>query len=94
MNIILPDLDTEQATALAQLTAEYNAAATLSLTQPEFGSEVLMGIINQRKVENIKKKGDQLIAGAMTLPDDKRIEFTDRTVAIFAEIASSPNESP
>jgi hypothetical protein len=93
MNITLPDLDTEQATALAQLTAEYNAAAERSLTQPEFASEVLMGIINQRKLENIKKKGDQLIAGAMTLPDDKRIEFTDRTVAIFAEIASSPNES-
>jgi hypothetical protein len=91
MNITLPVLDTEQAAALAQLTAEYNTAASLSLTESQFSAEILMGIINQRKVENIKKKGDQLIAGAMTLPDDKRIEFTDRTVAIFAEIAQSPN---
>lgn len=91
MNITLPVLDTEQAAALAQLTAEYNTAASKSLTESEFSSQILMGIINQRKVENIKKKGDSLIAAAMTLPDSKRIEFTDRTVAVFQEIASDPN---
>lgn len=91
MNITLPVLDTEQAAALAQLTAEYNTAASQSLTESEFSSQILMGIINQRKVENIKKKGDSLIAAAMTLPDSKRIEFTDRTVAVFQEIASNSN---
>jgi hypothetical protein len=88
MNITIPELDTEQAAALTQLTSEYNSMASSSLTEAEYGATVLMGVINHRKMENIDSRGRQLIEAAKTLPDAKRIEFTDETVSLLQRIAS------
>lgn len=90
MNITLPDLDTEQADALAQLTAEYNTAATTSLTSEEYCALVLIGSINSRKIQNIDRRGVQLIEAAKTLPDAKRLDFTNQTVALLQQIADQP----
>lgn len=88
MTITLPDLDTEQAAALDQLTSEYNAAAQSSLTSAEYCAIVLMGSINARKMSNIDARGRQLIEAAKSLPDDKRIQFTNETAQLLQTIAA------
>lgn len=90
MTITLPDLDTEQAAALDQLTSEYNAAAQSSLTSAEYCAIVLMGSINARKMSNIEDRGRELIEAAKTLPDAKRIEFTNETAQLLQTIAADP----
>lgn len=84
MKITIPPLDAEQQVALGQLVVEYNNQAKASLSNEEFCSLVLMNVINDRKRQNIIAKGEELIAAAQSLPDDKRIQFTADVEAAYA----------
>lgn len=84
MKIPIPPLDAEQQVALDQLVVEYNNQAKASLSNEEFCSLVLMNVINDRKRRNIIAKGEELIAAARSLPDDKRLQFTAAVEAAYA----------
>lgn len=88
MQITLPTLDTEQSDALAQLVSEYNASAKSVLSAEEYCALVLLGSINARKMSNIDARGRQLIEAAKSLPDDKRIQFTNETAQLLQTIAA------
>ena len=83
MTITLPPLDTEQQTALNQLVGEYNSQAGEQLTAEEFAALVLTNVVNDRKRQNIIAKGEQLIAAAQALPDQKRLQFTAAAEAAY-----------
>ena len=68
MNITLPPFDTEQQQALTDLVDSHNAAATTSLTSEQFLVSVLLGVINDKKRQNIIATGEQLLAAAQSLP--------------------------
>lgn len=84
MNITLPPFDTEQQQALTDLVDSHNAAATTSLTSEQFLVSVLLGVINDKKRQNIIAKGEQIIAAAQSLPDEKRLQFTAAVEAAYA----------
>ena len=83
MTITLPPLDTEQQTALNQLVGEYNSQAGEQLTAEEFAALVLTNVVNDRKRQNIIAKGEQLIAAAQALQDQKRLQFTAAAEAAY-----------
>jgi hypothetical protein len=87
MNIILPELDPEQATALESLVADHNASSDQSLSADEYCSLVLMGVINDGKRRAIEGRRDALFAAVTALPDNKRLEFTQRATAIVIELS-------
>lgn len=84
MNITLPPLDNEQKTALTQLTDAHNTASRSSLTEAEYLTTTLVGILNDQKRRNIELKGEQIIAAAKSLSDDKRLQFTAAVEAAYA----------
>lgn len=84
MNLTLPSLDTEQQQALTDLVGSHNASADTSLTNEQFLVSVLLGVINDKKRQNIIAKGEQIIAAAQSLPDEKRLQFTAAVEAAYA----------
>lgn len=84
MKITIPPLDTEQQQALTDLVDSHNAAANTSLTSEQFLVSVLLGVINDKKRQNIIAKGEQIIAAAQSLPDEKRLQFTAAVEAAYA----------
>jgi len=84
MNLTLPSLDIEQQQALTDLVDAHNASADTTLTNDEFLVGVLMGVINDKKRQNIIAKGEQIIAAAQSLPDEKRLQFTAAVEAAYA----------
>lgn len=76
MNLTLPPLDAEQQQALVDLVDSHNVASKSALTQEEYLVTVLLDVINDKKRRNIIAKGEQIIAAAQQLPDDKRLQFT------------------
>lgn len=88
MNLTLPSLDIEQQQALTDLVDAHNTSANTSLTNDEFLVSVLLGIINDKKRQNIITKGEQLLAAAQSLPDDKRLQFTAAVEQAYNVIAA------
>lgn len=88
MNLTLPSLDIEQQQALTDLVDAHNASADTTLTNDEFLVGVLMGVINDKKRQNIITKGEQLLAAAQSLPDDKRLQFTAAVEQAYNVIAA------
>jgi len=84
MNLTLPSLDTEQQKALDDLVDLHSTASKSALTQEEYLVSVLLGVINDRKRQNIITKGEQIIAAAQSLPDEKRLQFTTTVEAAYA----------
>lgn len=87
MNITLPPFDTEQQQALTDLVDSHNAAANTSLTSEQFLVSVLLGVINDKKRQNIIAKGEQIIAAAQSLPDEKRLQFTAAVEAAYTQVS-------
>lgn len=88
MNLTLPSLDTEQQQALTDLVDAHNTSAATTLTNDEFLVSVLMGVINDKKRRNIIAKGEQLLAAAQSLTDEKRLQFTAAVEAAYAAAAA------
>lgn len=88
MNLTLPPLDTEQQQALTDLVDAHNASADTTLTNDGFLVGVLMGVINEKKRRNIIAKGEQIIAAAQSLTDEKRLQFTVAVEAAYATAAA------
>lgn len=88
MNITLPPFDTEQQQALTDLVDSHNAAANTSLTSEQFLVSVLLGVINDKKRQNIIATGEQIIAAAQSLPDEKRLQFTAAVEAAYASASA------
>lgn len=81
ISITLPELDSEQQTALGQLAGQVVPQA--------WGETVLVGLINEQVEKNIDAKGLELLAGAKTLPKVKRLQFTVETAQRLQTIAGS-----
>lgn len=84
MNIIIPPLDSEQEQAVTQLCTEHNQQAGTAFTNEEYLASVMLGIVNDRKRRNIITKGEQIIAAAQSLPDEKRLQFTAEVEQAYA----------
>lgn len=88
MNLTLPPLDAEQQQALVDLVDSHNVASKSALTQEEYLVSVLLGVINDKKRQNIIAKGEQIIAAAQSLPDEKRLQFTAAVEAAYTTAAA------
>lgn len=88
--ITLPDLDSEQQEALGQLCSEFNLHQQTPLTNDQFISSVVLGIINERKAANINLEADQIREGALALPAEKRRRYAAGAKALLEQIANEP----
>lgn len=79
--ITLPQLDDEQQSALTQLRGDNTAE--------DWGSNVLLGLIDEQVGKNIDARGTALLQAAKALPKEKRLQFTAETTELLQTIAAS-----